>query len=415
MSDQQGRKTPLAWWGEPASGAGPDEVPLESGVGKISVRPVESPRSVPLLSEAQLAQLAFDLAERLKPPDAPPPPDRAMFGELAHAWFERVRTKRVDPKNEERAIARLRDLFLEDETTLTAPMIEALLETLTITGTSEPISASTRNKIIATGRRIIAEAQRQQMWGAVNPFSLVKRSKEEAPKPELLTLEELAAVQPRIPPQYLALFRLALHLGMRPGELFALRKDDVDWARGVVHVRASHERDETKTGKDRTVPILGAIAGDLRDVYDAAKGQLLFTRDGERLRRDTKMARVLHTAMAKAGVGIVGVTYKCRRCGRVEHGGPPPLVDHRCDCGMRFWAVREVRAVRWYDLRHMCATFHHRAGADPTCVSLALGHSIDGSTTQRVYTHPDDATMRRELSKWSLPPHCKTQGTRENS
>lgn len=60
-----------------------------------------------------------------------------------------------------------------------------------------------------------------------------------------------------------------------------------------------------------------------------------------------------------------------------------------------------VRPVRWYDLRHLCATLHHRHGADALCVALAMGHSGRG-TTQAVYTHPDAAMMREELSRWRL-------------
>lgn len=63
-----------------------------------------------------------------------------------------------------------------------------------------------------------------------------------------------------------------------------------------------------------------------------------------------------------------------------------------------------VRPVRWYDLRHMCATFHHQHGADRVCTALALGHSLDAATTtEAVYTHPTMETMRRELLRWHLP------------
>jgi integrase len=378
------------------------EEPLEFGVGSLSVR-VESPKTVAILSDEQLSQLALDLAARLKPPDEAPPPDLAMFGELAHLWLARVGPKRVEPKNEQRDVERLRPLFLEDERTLTAGMVEALLERQVVAKTGKPIGAGKRNKLIATGRRIIEFAQREQMWGAINPFKLVKRSKEETPAYELLTLDELAAVQRQLPAKYLPIFRLCLHLGLRPGECLGLTKGDVDFARGVIHVRHSHERGATKTGKARIVPIVAAIAGDVRTLVDQARGELLFTRaDGSRFRRDTKLADVLHTAMAEADVGVTRIEYKCRRCGRLEVGGFPAVPDHRCDCGMKFWAVKVVRAVDFYGLRHMSATFHHAHGADPLCVSLALGHSVQG-TTHRVYTHPDDATMRRELSRWSLP------------
>lgn len=44
---------------------------------------------------------------------------------------------------------------------------------------------------------------------------------------------------------------------------------------------------------------------------------------------------------------------------------------------------------------------HHEHGADPLCVKLALGHSLEG-TTEKIYTHPTMAKMGAELSKWKL-------------
>jgi integrase len=361
------------------------------------------------LTEAQLSQLTLSLVAALKPvsSETPPPPELPLFGELVAAWLAKVEPTRVDKGQDRRLTRHLRSLSLEDESTLTAGMIEDVLHALATSsapGVKPALSKSTINKVQGAGRKVIDQAMREKRWHGPNPFKLVRRAKETAPKYELLSLEELALVQKRIPEPRMGLFRCALHLGMRTGELLALRKEDVDFKRGVVVVRRSHGRDTTKTGRERVVPIVPAIAGDLLHAIEGSPGDLVFGGvGGKRQRADTKLTRVLRTAMVAAGIGVQAVTYKCRRrgCRRVEVGGAPVLPGHRCECGAKFWAVPEVRKVRWYDLRHMSATFHHQHDADPICVALALGHSIAG-TTGRVYTHPSDETMRRELGRWFL-------------
>lgn len=406
MSGVSAREGALAWRGEPAHGEGPRELPPEAVVGEL-VRRDESARVAVQLSDSQLRQLALEFAAVMgqpavppQPPQPPPPPELPFFGELCAAWYEKVAPTRVVPENERRQLELLRPLSLEDESTLTAARIEAHLDQL---GREKGLSPSTLNKIQATGRRVVEEAQRAKVWTGTNPFKLARRRKEPLRKYELLTLEECQRVQSKLTPDRRAQFRIALHLGLRPGELFALRREDIDFAQGIILVRRSHEREETKTGSLRVVPIVPAIAGDLLQALDAGVGELLFPAESGNLqRRDTKTTRILRTAMAAAGVGVLSVTYKCRRCGRQEVGPAPAVKGNKCQCGFTHWPVPEVRPVRWYDLRHMAATFHHRAGADPICIALALGHTIKG-TTGRVYTHPDAAKMRAELSKWSLP------------
>lgn len=408
MSDPHRRSTSLTGrGGPPSTHQRVAEEPPEYDVGAIEWRD-EAPRALRVeLSPEQLGQLTLQLQGALGgPPKEPRPP----FGELVADWLESIREKRVRPGNEVRLSRYLRPLFLDDEDSLRLDAVEKLLAELVAGG----LAASTVNKIRGCGRLAVEHAMARRRWSAPNPFALVRRLKEPQRQYELLTLDELAAVQAQLRPDRRRMFRVALHLGLRTGELLALRKEDVDFDRGVVHVRRSHARDETKTGRTRVVPIHPAVAGDLFEALELARKAagdtiarpelLVFGSDtGELQRADTKLTRVLRTAMAAAHVGLLEVVYKCRRpaCRAVKVGAPP-VMDTDCDeCEFRMWAVASVRPVRWYDLRHICATLHHRAGADPLCIALALGHSVRG-TTQAVYTHPDDATMMRELTKWRL-------------
>lgn len=365
--------------------------------GRIEVR-----RQVEALQVGNMnvEQLALALAPLLRPPE----PELPFFGELADEWFERIRTKRVAPGNEARLLRRLKPLYLENEKTLSVAMVMELLEK------QLDYSPSTRNKLRGVGRQIVEWAQAGQKWLRPNPFGLVKREKQLKRKYELLTMKELYDVQLKLRGDRLREFRVALHMGFRPGELYALKVEDVDFPNNVVHVRNSWDRDETKTGVDRDVPIHPAVCIELMDACVAARGEFVFGHqlDGSMQAKDTKLTRILRTAMAKADVGVLGADYKCRRkgCGYVEYKSG--AIDRRrkfwCpQCEFKLLAVPVLRPVRWYDLRHMCSNFHHDAGADNVCRALAMGHSIDTGTTDEIYTHPSLVKMHFELSRWKLP------------
>jgi integrase len=60
-----------------------------------------------------------------------------------------------------------------------------------------------------------------------------------------------------------------MYAGLRRGELMALRREDVDLAAGVIHVRHGWDAVEgeisTKSGKDRRVPIPVILRGYLHE------------------------------------------------------------------------------------------------------------------------------------------------------
>lgn len=353
----------------------------------------ESPREARLTADER--QLLLDLG--LGAPSLGP-----TFATLAEEWLESIRPRRVEPRNEERAIAHLAALRAETEATLTAAKVEDAIDAVR---QREGFGGVYLNKLRSAGKLTVRYAQKRGLWLRPNPFELADRQKENGRDYELLSLADLDAVQRHLPRRRRGLFRVAVHLGLRPGELFALRVEDVDLESGVVRVRRSHGRDSTKTGRSRVVPIVDAVRDDLRRAVSASKSDLVFpAADGRRQHLHTKLTRLLRTAMASAGVGVVGALYWCPRprlCGWREYV-PGTVAPRRCPrCRRRCLYRVRVRPVRWYDLRHSCATLHHQAGADALCVALALGHAIRG-TTQAVYTHPAVDVMRRELSRWRL-------------
>ena len=317
---------------------------------------------------------------------------------MAAEWYEHISKSRVEPANEARLLRRLQPLDAETEATLTVARVTALIEA------QHDLGASTRNKLRSVGKLAVRWAQANGRWKGLNPFELSQRARETQREYELLTLEELARVQRYLRPDRYRLFRCALHLGMRPGELLGLLRRDVDLGRSVINVRRSHGRDETKTGRTRKVPIHPGCRRDLESAMEEAIGEHVFGHrvTGE-LEKHTKLTRCLRTAMKRARVGVVAWVLTCRRRGCGYSRQQPTLEAARCpECDFRLWAEPEVRKVRWYDARHMCASLHHDAGADALCIALSLGHSVEG-VTGSVYTHPRQERLALELSRWSLP------------
>lgn len=239
---------------------------------------------------------------------------RRTFGELAQDWLERVAAQRVCPENERRHVQHMRPLWALREGELSRDRIEALFATL-------PLGPATLNKLRSTGSLIIRDAQAVGRWSGPDPFALVRRRRQPDVVHLTLTRSEAARVLRCLPPERRRLCRVMVWLGLRPGELLGLRKVDVDLRARTMLVRRSHGRDQTKTGRQRLLPLPAAILGDLRAAIAAhPSSPFVFPRpDGRRQRHDTKLTRMLRKALARAGI-------------------PKPL--------------------RFYDLRHTSATLH---------------------------------------------------------
>lgn len=82
-----------------------------------------------------------------------------------------------------------------------------------------------------------------------NPVKAVKLFKENNARVRYLTEQEEAKLMAALPPYFRPLAYLALHTGLRRGELLALRWEDVDFRTGTLTVRRS------KHGEARHVPL----------------------------------------------------------------------------------------------------------------------------------------------------------------
>lgn len=185
---------------------------------------------------------------------------------------------------------------------------------------------------------------------------------------ELVQLADLA-LDPRMEledfaGEYRAMVLFAGYTGLRPGELFALRRDDI----GGDHVTisrsySSHSHTITlpKNGRERVVTIPPRASAALDDVPHHPSGLLFETPTGK------QWTASLH---------------------------------HHYWRRLRMLANRPGFAL--YELRHCAATMLLERGVTPWDVSVQLGHTDGGQLVMERYGHPSEAGARsRLLAAWS--------------
>lgn len=353
------------------------------------------------MGDGDVRQLALQLLGAMREAEAA---RGRPFGELAGDWLQRLR--RVQPANERRHLAHLAELAALHEGELTKASIDALFARL-----ADKLGPATLNKLRSTGRLVVRDAQACGEWRGPNPFDLVKRAREPRRQYPRITAAELARALAVLREDRRRMAVVALHTGMRTGELMALHKVDVELEQGMLRVHRSHGRDETKTGKPRLVPIPEGCRAELVQAIELSKSELVFPRaDGSRQRADTKLSRTLRAAFVEAGV-VSAYQYICRRRGCGHRDMQQLLEVRRCPrCDFTLLPVGIAKPFTWYDLRHAAATMHRQAGADPLAIKIALGHHVR-DITDDIYTHLDDEKYKAEMNRFDLNKSVAVKGT----
>ena len=189
-----------------------------------------------------------------------------------------------------------------------------------------------------------------------NPCKKVKKLREDNQRRRYLTPEEeerlmLALIGKRA--HLKPLVQLAIHTGMRRGEILGLRWQNVDFARGVIHVT------KTKTNRDRDVPLNSEARQFLLDVYkETSDEEFVFVNP-------------------KTGLNLTdvkkGFNSACREAGIID--------------------------FKFHDLRHTAGTRLADTGADAFAIAEVLGHTSLQMTKR--YTHATDERKRRAVEALS--------------
>lgn len=253
-----------------------------------------------------------------------------------------------------------------------------------------PLAPASLNKLRATLHSIFRRARKPGYWTRENPMKDVDTRRVPKRIYQTLSLEEVPQVLAAVPVEWRALFATALFTGMRKGELFGLRKSDVDLKQRTIAVQRSYDRDTTKGGHADVLPISEPLLPFIEEALRASPSPLLFPdRNGEMRSSEADPQKILRTALSRAGV-VDGYEHLCRRC--KKHGRPHAQrhADNelrRCElCGMKLWPRALPRALRFQDLRHCTATLLLRSGVDPHRVQRLMRHR-DVKLTTSTYAH----------------------------
>ncbi len=309
------------------------------------------------------------------------------FGKLLDWWWEQhgktLRSTTVRPFLERHLRPALEDLPLREVTTA---RIQRLLA-----DKSSALAPKTLNELRAFLHNIfeVARVQGGPWEGRVNPASAVERRKVTQQPKKILVPDEWPPVLAQLPARLRGPVAVGLYAGLREGEIFGLRKTDVDLAGGVFMVSRSWDGPRTKDGKALPVP----IAPELRPHVEEAlrsKGPLLFPRpDGSMHSRDLRLGVPLRAAIRRAGL-IEGYEHRCRAwgCGWRERRPDADVAEACPKCGKpTLWAKPLPRHVTFHGTRHSFGTAVVRA-AGTAVAQKALRHS-DVRLTIHTYGHLD--------------------------
>ncbi|MDH6460894.1 integrase [Micromonospora sp. A200] len=181
-----------------------------------------------------------------------------------------------------------------------------------VTERAQVLSPSTLRLLVSLVRSVYASAQHDRLVGS-SPFA-ARLTMPEAHQERIipLTVDQVHQLADAMPTRNRAMVLTQAGLGLRIGELLALRLVDVDFLRRTVRVEtqiAPGERTRTapKTSwSRRTVPlpapVAEALAAHIEGFPPPADGTLFTTRFGKPYRHDYYGTRIFQAAVAAAGL-----------------------------------------------------------------------------------------------------------------
>ncbi len=313
-------------------------------------------------SEAQLGML------RVRPGQTP------RFGVHADDWLRRQRTRGLRPAtivsyegvvNVHLAPA-LGEMRLG---AITRSMVDAYVTAKRETSTKRgrkgkrvPLSATTVGYTLRILKAILADAVEHGHL-TENPAARVappRSDRDERDEMRFLTPAEIARLLDATEEPYRTLYEVAVHTGMRRGELLGLRWRDLDLGKGAIHVRRSLGRMmDGNAWVVREAPLKTRASRRTIDLSPTLVQTLLAFPAGDDPERDYLF--------------------------RSQVGGPldPDNVDRAFK---RHLLAAGVPDCRFHDLRHTHASLLIAAGVHPKAIMARLGHTSITTTLNR-YGH----------------------------
>ena len=174
---------------------------------------------------------------------------------------------------------------------------------------------------------------------------------------------------------------VAVYTGMRRGEIYGLRWQDVDWDNSIINVRQSVQ-------------------------YTPLNGIFFKEPKTESGKRDIKVGAIVMSALKQHRVDqtkkklLLGNSYSDQDLIFCQDDGRPAHPDTISSWFQKFLADNELPRIRFHDLRHTHITMLLERGVSNIAVAERAGHA-DPSTPGRIYGHVtvsmrDDAANKIE-------------------
>ncbi|GAA5046059.1 integrase [Thermocatellispora tengchongensis] len=252
------------------------------------------------------------------------------------------------------------------------------------------LAKSTANRVLAFLEQLLQSAVDNDLI-AKNPCAskTVQKPKAEPRKVVPWPMERVLAVTDVLPARYRIMATLGAGLGLRQGEIFGLAVNDVDFDKGVVHVRQQVKLVNAKLlfglpkhDRERTVPLPESVAAAVEEYlslfparevtlpWEEVDGDpvtlplIITSRESRALNRNYINTYVWKPALVGAGV-VTQADLKARVPGRRN---------------------QKNRKHGMHALRHFYASVLLDAGVSPKALAEYLGHQ-DAGYTLRTYTH----------------------------
>lgn len=278
---------------------------------------------------------------------------------------------------------------------VTADAIEARLEAAEKAGgrKGRGLAPATINRLRTSLYSVFSAASEPpRRWTGENPVAATRLRQVQKHPAVTLTYEQLQQVLPHVPPAWRGVMVVAAYLGLRRGEIFALKKADYDPVRQQLQVAGSHQRRTTKGGRIDVLPVPTVVQPYLAEALKAPSLWLFPGRKGQQRTREADPHLVLRTAVRAAGIVDHWESW-CRRCkgrGRkpvvVVSDTKPPEGAACPKCAMKLWVRAVPPHIRFHDLRHSAATNLLKAGAPLAYVQRIMRHASI-QTTVNIYGH----------------------------
>lgn len=257
-----------------------------------------------------------------------------------------------------------------------------------------------------------------------NPFAKLKLPRVELPPIQFYEHDEAEALYRAVEDlfglQWRVMIELGMSVGLRPGEVYGLHMDQVDWQRGLIRVHYVQTRrglrPYPKSKKSyRTVPVPDRVLDAMRHLADKRPrwGECTCPKvgpDGSRIPGRGPCVRLMFPAPKggpiddsafRARVWYPAVD-AARLCGKTSPVDARPDRLHAVgECG-QYYCDDQNHKIRRYSprvMRHTAASWLAQDGVPLYDIQHLLGHE-DPSTTQR-YAHLAPDAHLKVIESWN--------------